>query len=225
MAVSERGRHPGPLRGGPRRGDQDPEPALEQGLERLDPLAGDLVVRLLLAQRLALRIERDRHVGEVLQIGEPALGVGRRRCDDGESRWGMRPRARRPARRRSSPAGRRSGAAAPAGSRSRRSKANRGSLERIEQQGAASRASRSSRWPAATSSHAPAARASQSSGPAGSARPTCGERRGGCVSRFNDSRARARVTAPRIAGWRKHRLPRIGIGREHPDGVAPASRK
>ena len=37
-----------------------PEPALQQRLDRLGPLAGDLVVRLVLAQRLALGIERRR---------------------------------------------------------------------------------------------------------------------------------------------------------------------
>ena len=73
-------RHQRALGDGARRRDQDPEPAPEQRLDRLDPLARDLVVRLVLAQRLALRIERDRLVGEELQVAEPALGIGRRRA-------------------------------------------------------------------------------------------------------------------------------------------------
>ena len=56
----ERGRHQGPLRGGARGGDQHPEPAVQQRLDRLGALAGDLVVGLVLAERLALRVERHR---------------------------------------------------------------------------------------------------------------------------------------------------------------------
>ena len=59
----------------------DPQPPLEQRLERLGALAGDLVVRLLLAQRLALRVQGDGTVGQQREVGQPALGLARRGGD------------------------------------------------------------------------------------------------------------------------------------------------
>ena len=84
----ERGRHGGALGAGARRRDQQAQLAAQQRLERLDALAGDLEMRLVLAQRFALRIERDALAGQVLQVGEPALGVGGRGGDDGDQAAG-----------------------------------------------------------------------------------------------------------------------------------------
>jgi hypothetical protein len=65
------------LRGGPCGRDQHPEPALEQRLDGLRPLPRDLVVRLVLAQSLTLGIERSRYIGEMTEVREPSLGLGR----------------------------------------------------------------------------------------------------------------------------------------------------
>ncbi len=82
--LPERGGDSGAFQCRPSGGDQDSKPTLEEGRDRFHPLARDLIVRLFLTQRFALGIERDRHVGQVLQIAEPALGVRRCRTDDGE---------------------------------------------------------------------------------------------------------------------------------------------
>src|SRR2546428_7495444 len=78
-------RHRRPLGAGSRCSDQDTHRPAQQRLERLDALARELVMRLLGAQRLALRLE-CRHVGskQCLQIREPALPVRRGGSDDGK---------------------------------------------------------------------------------------------------------------------------------------------
>ncbi len=82
------GRHQGAFRRRARRGDDDPHLPAEQRLERLRALARDFVVRLLLAQRLALGIERHRAIGEQREIGEPTLRLpGRRRDHDHLPVW------------------------------------------------------------------------------------------------------------------------------------------
>ena len=66
-------------------------------LQRLDALAGDLEVRLDLAESLPRRIERHRLllVVQRRQIGEPPFGVGQRfRDDDEESPLAFSPRER-----------------------------------------------------------------------------------------------------------------------------------
>src|SRR6266700_2140117 len=77
--VSEGRRHPGSLRRGACRSHEQANPPREQRLEGFDPLAGDLDVRLLGTERLALRVQRGGVARERLQIGQPALGIGRRR--------------------------------------------------------------------------------------------------------------------------------------------------
>ena len=80
---------PGCARRGARRGDHDAQPAAQQRLDRLDPLAGDLVVRLVLAQRLALRdrAPRPRRTGTARSVSQrsASAGVG---ATTASSRWG-----------------------------------------------------------------------------------------------------------------------------------------
>src|SRR5205085_1984132 len=66
----------------------------EQRFERFDPLAGNLDVRLLGAQRLALRVQRGDVARQCLQIGEPALGIGRSGRHHDEHALGASPRER-----------------------------------------------------------------------------------------------------------------------------------
>src|SRR5438552_1896478 len=77
--VAQRGRHPGSLRRGACRGHEQTNPPREQCLDGFDPLARDLDVRLLGAERLALWVQRGGVARERLQIGQPALGIGRSR--------------------------------------------------------------------------------------------------------------------------------------------------
>ena len=80
----ERRRHPRPLRARAGGRHEHPHPAREQRLERFDPLARDLKVRLLRSQALALRVERGTFGEQRLHVRQPALGVGRRRRNHGE---------------------------------------------------------------------------------------------------------------------------------------------
>src|SRR5437868_2354338 len=75
--VPERRRHAGSLRRGACGGHEQADPPREQRFERFDPFAGNLDVRLLGAQRFALGVQRRDVAHERLQIGEPALGIGR----------------------------------------------------------------------------------------------------------------------------------------------------
>src|SRR2546421_307410 len=74
--VPEGRRHPGALRGGACGSHEQANPPREQRCDGLDPLAGDLDVRLLGAERLALRVQRRALARQGLQVGEPALGIG-----------------------------------------------------------------------------------------------------------------------------------------------------
>ena len=77
------GRHAGALETGAGGRHQQPKAAGEQRFDGFNALAGDLEVWFLLAQRLALGIERDAAIEEQLQVTQPLLGIGwRRRYDD-----------------------------------------------------------------------------------------------------------------------------------------------
>src|SRR5882672_2572841 len=74
------------------RGDQHTDRSAQQRLDRLDALAGQFVMRLLGAERLALWIQRRRlRSQERLQIREPALPVRWSRSDDSENTLRQRP--------------------------------------------------------------------------------------------------------------------------------------
>ena len=80
----ERRRHTRVLGGGARRRHDDPHGARQQLLERFDAFARDLEVRLFRPQGLPLRVQHGGVADEGLPVGEPAFGVGGRRCDDDE---------------------------------------------------------------------------------------------------------------------------------------------
>jgi hypothetical protein len=219
--LGEGGRDSGALQGRPGGGDQDSEAALEQGGNRFHPLARDLIVRLFLTQRLTLGIERDRHIGEVLQIAEPTLGVGRRRADDGQQPLG---------RFLGEPGGQhgsaRAGEAAnpdllpSTGESLPEIESDRGSAQCIEQ--SPQRHVRRLQ-PLASSTSVTCQREGepqQRSLEVGS--PDLGERLGSCVSRFNDPRAGPERAHLAIAGRRKLRFAGIEIGREDSDRVPTA---
>src|SRR6266704_1140572 len=67
--VSEGRRHPGSLRRGACRSHEQANPPREQRLEGFDPLAGDLDVRLLGTERLALRVQRGGGARERVRQG------------------------------------------------------------------------------------------------------------------------------------------------------------
>ena len=75
--IVQRARHARFLEERARGREQDAQLAAADPLERLDALAGDLRVRLGLAESFARRIERDgASVEQRLQVGEPALRLG-----------------------------------------------------------------------------------------------------------------------------------------------------
>src|SRR3989441_10393233 len=78
---SQRPRHPRALGGGARGRDQHANLPRQQQLQRLHALAGDLEVRLFGAQRLTLRVQRDRGPRQRPQVRKPPLRIGRRGCD------------------------------------------------------------------------------------------------------------------------------------------------
>ena len=80
----ERVRHPGPLGGSLERRNDDSRGPSEQCVEGLDALARDLVVRLLHAERLALRIEARRVTQKNREVRLPSLRLGRRIGNDQE---------------------------------------------------------------------------------------------------------------------------------------------
>jgi len=77
-------RHPRALGTGARRRDDHAGPARQQRCNRLDALARDLHVGLVRAEPLALRVQHRPLAHELLQVREPALGVGGGRGDDRE---------------------------------------------------------------------------------------------------------------------------------------------
>jgi hypothetical protein len=74
----QRARHPRALGRGAQRGHHHPGPPRHQRVQRLDPLPGDLVVRLLFPERLPLRVEPGDLAEQRGEVGMPALGAGRR---------------------------------------------------------------------------------------------------------------------------------------------------
>ncbi|OLE61149.1 MAG: hypothetical protein AUG10_02365 [Gemmatimonadetes bacterium 13_1_20CM_2_70_10] len=96
-------RHSRALGAGPRRRDDHAGPARQQRRDRLDALARDLHVGLVRAEPFALRVQDRPLPHELLQVREPALGVGGGRGDDREEPLREPPRERGDEQRRAGP--------------------------------------------------------------------------------------------------------------------------
>src|SRR5437764_4779910 len=191
--VPEGRRHPGALRGGACGGHEQADPPREQCFDGLDPLAGDLDVRLLGAERFALRVQRGALARQGLQVGEPALGLGggRRHHDEPALRSPARERGQEDGGARARQTG---GAPADAGSRQGigQGPSRRQGVEAIDQE----REGHQRVNVATPSSTAARSRARTSSGPLASVLPPPANRaapsaRASSTSAPNTSRTRA----------------------------------
>src|SRR5437764_5852930 len=191
--VPEGRRHPGALRGGACGGHEQADPPREQCFDGLDPLAGDLDVRLLGAERFALRVQRGALARQGLQVGEPALGLGggRRHHDEHALRSPARERGQEDGGARARQTG---GAPADAGSRQGigQGPSRRQGVEAIDQE----REGHQRVNVATPSSTAARSRARTSSGPLASVLPPPAQRaapsaRASSSSAPNTSRTRA----------------------------------
>ena len=200
----------------------DPQPPLQQRLDRLGALAGDLVVRLVLAQRLALRVQRDApSVRSARSVSQRSASPRRGGHDDDQPLRLARARARRRARAPLDPGSPPSRSVAPRArqplgqvdrARATRSKASRTGLSFT--------AAASSRLASAISPR-PSSSAAQSSGPRRSASAPRGE---GERRRRRPSDARARLSRARrtcaSGAGAEQRLARVEVGADRADGVA-----
>src|SRR6266513_2403489 len=210
--VAQRGRHPGSLRRGACRGYEQMNPPREQSLDGFDPLARDLDVRLLGAERLALRVQRGGVTRERLQIGQPALGIGRRRRHHDEHPLRAPPGER--GQEHGGARARKTGdapAAPGAGERVRQRPCGRQRVEAIDQEGEGHQ-----RVKVATASSAAAtSSASTSSGPLASLLPAP-------ANRAASRPAASRTSAP---NWSRTRVAGAGVRYDSrgsgPDTIAP----